>query len=94
MGVTSVRKMMAMVLKQTLSASPPLISTRNGTASTSVGRNTHRRTPPSRVRASRELRLSRSPACAIAIPHSAISWSRHASLLSQWCGQHISSERS
>jgi hypothetical protein len=64
---------MAMVLKHTLSASPPLNSTKNGTAITSVGKNTHRRTPPSRVRANRKPRLSVEPAFAIAMVHSAIS---------------------
>jgi hypothetical protein len=50
-----------------------LASTRNGTTIISVGRKSHRRTPPSRVRESREPRLSRSPVRLIAMVHSAIS---------------------
>ena len=53
MGVTSVRKRMAMVLKQTLSASPPLIITRIGTTVARAGRNTQRRMPPNKVSANR-----------------------------------------
>ena len=57
---------MATVLKQTDSASPPLISTSHGTQDTIASKNSHRLTPPSSDSASLVLVPSVSPASRIA----------------------------